>query len=111
MKMRVIEIVNGFLLVSLTSVDVMLIVKFGLTNDGWLLIALALLFFIIYLGGRLFPRFTVTLIHKLSKRMYRNSDNISVPTLEEAKETFNSRLPYLLVIVNILMLLLILTFL
>ncbi len=108
MKKRALEITNLFLLVSLTSVDVLLIAKFGLTNDGWLLIGLALFCFTIYLVGRIFPHFTVTLIYKLSKRIYRDSDNVSVPVWDEAKKTFKSRLSYLLVIVNFLMLLLML---
>ena len=109
MKKRALEITNVLLLVSLTSIDVLLIDKFELTNDCLLLIGLALFCFAIYLVGRIFPHFTVVVIYKLSKKIYRNSDNISVPVLNEAKKTFKSRLPYLLMIVNLLMLFLMLT--
>jgi len=108
MKKRVLEITSGLLLVLLTSIDVLLIAKFGLTNDCWLLIGLALFCFVLYLVGRFFPHSTIAVIYKLSKKIYRNSHNVSVPIFDEAKKTFKNRLPYLLIIVNLLMLLLML---
>lgn len=111
MKKRALEIVNVFLLLLLTSIDVLLMVKLGLSNSGWLLIGLVLVCFSTYLGGRIFPHYTVSLLYKLSKVIYRDSDNVSIPTRDEASKALKSRLPYLLVVVNILMLLLMLTFL
>lgn len=108
MKKRALEITNGLLLVSLTSIDILLILKFELTNDCWLLIALALFCFIIYLLGKIFPHYTVTVIYKLSRKIYKKSDDVSIPIIDEARKTFENRLPYLLTIVNILMLLLML---
>ena len=109
MKKRALAIANGLLLGSLTSVDLLLIVNHGLTNDGWLLIGLALFCFAVYLSGRIFPHFTVFVIYELSRKVYRHSDNVSVPAFDEAKKTFEKRLPYILMIVNLLMLLVMLT--
>lgn len=109
MKAGALKTINISLFVLLTIGDVVLIINCGLSNEGWLLIALASFFFIMYFWGCFFPNHTATLIYRLSKKIYRNSNDIQIPIVDEAKKTFKKRLPYLLVIVNILMLLLMLT--
>ena len=108
MKKKAFEITNGLLLVLLTSIDILLIVKWGLNNDGWLLIGLASFFLFLYCLGKCFPHFVISLIYKIAEKIYKNSDTISMPIFDEAKRTFIKRLPYFLTIANVLMLLLML---
>lgn len=109
MKKGALKIANVSLFILLVSIVVFLIVNYGLTNDAWFLIVLASLGFVIYFLGSIFPNFTVGLICKFSQMIYKNSSYIQVPVIDEAKRTFKKRLPYILMIVNILMLLLMLT--
>ena len=111
MKKRTLEITNWLLLVLLTATDVLLITntKFRITGGDWVLVVLGLLWFALYLGGKIFPTFTVGVVYKITCFLYKNTPDISLPVFEEAERTFKRRLPYFLVVVNVLMLLLLLT--
>ena len=109
MKIRALRIINVLLFILLTGIDIVLMVQFGVpNNDGWFLIALAAFCFVIYLSGRLFPHHTISLLYKIWIKAYRISNIESFPVFDEAKKLFINRLPYLLMITNILMLLLML---
>ena len=105
MKKQTLLILNIFIFILQTIIDIILIIQNGFHNDGLLIIVLAILCFIIYFFGSIFPNRTVDFIYNLSRKIYKKSDTIQLPTLLEAKQIFQNRLIYLLLLVNILLIL------
>lgn len=75
------------------------------------MLVFAIIFLILYIFGVLFPNTIVKFIHQISLKLYKNSENINVPSLIEAKRTFLKRLIYILVCCNICLLLSLITYL
>ena len=82
-----------------------------INNDGIFMLVFAIIFLILYIFGVLFPNTIVKFIHQISLKLYKNSENINVPSLIEAKRTFLKRLIYILVCCNICLLLSLITYL
>ena len=82
-----------------------------INNDGIFMLAFAIIFLILYILGVLFPNTIVKFIHQISLKLYKNSENINVPSLIEAKSTFLKRLIYILVCCNICLFLSLITYL
>lgn len=110
MKKLVLTLINLLIFSLLIPLNVWLIIEKGLSNDGWLVIVLAGICLVIYVLGLIFPNKTVYLIHKISEKMYQNSTIVEIPSLSDAEKIFKKRLICLLITVNILLVLLIITF-
>lgn len=111
MKRKIVTFINMVFLVILGILNVMFINKIGLNNDSLLMLVFATILLLIYILGILFPNPMVKLIHSFSLKLYRNSENINVPSLVEAKRTFIRRLIYILTGCNLCLLLSFLTYL
>ena len=81
--------------------------KYELNGSGWLIIVLAGICFFLYVFGNVCPNKTVKIIHKVSKKIYKNSNIVEIPVEIEARRIFQRRLIYLIVTTNILLILLI----
>ncbi len=111
MKKKIVTIVNLFILCILSIGNVMFLYNKRLNNDSILMLVFAIIFLLYYILGILFPNMIVKFIHQISLKLYKNSENIKVPALIEAKRTFVKRLIYTLICCNICLLLSLLTYL
>jgi hypothetical protein len=111
MKKKIVTLINLFILCTLCIINVIFLCNMKINNDGILMLAFAIIFLILYILGVLFPNTIVKIIHQISLKLYKNSENINVPSLIEAKRTFLKRLIYILVCCNICLLLSLITYL
>ncbi len=111
MKKKIVTLINLFILCALCIVNVIFLCNMKINNDGIVMLVFAIIFLILYILGVLFPNTTVKFIYQISLKMYKNSGNINVPSLIEAKRTFLKRLIYILVGCNICLFLSLITYL
>ena len=111
MKKKIITLVNMLLFVILSIFNIIFISQIGLNNDSLLMLVFALILMLLYLFGVIFPNSTAKFIHSFSSKLYRNSENINVPSFIEAKRTFIKRLTYILIGGNLCLILSLLTYL
>ena len=104
-------IFKGELAVNLQPNGYLVKPDFKINNDGIVMLVFAIIFLILYILGGLFPNTTVKFIQQISLKMYKNSENINVPSLIEAKRIFLKRLIYILVCCNICLFLSLITYL
>lgn len=101
MKNKLVTIINLLILVLLSTINVVFISKNGINNDSLIMLVFAIIFILLYIFGMLFPNIIVKFIHSISLKLYKNSENISVPVFTEAKRRFIRRLIYILIYCNI----------
>lgn len=111
MKKKIVTLINLFILCALCIINVIFLCNMKINNDGIVMLVFAIIFLILYILGVLFPNTTVKFIHQISLKMYKNSENINVPSLIEAKRIFLKRLIYILVCCNICLFLSLITYL
>ncbi len=103
MKKRIISIINLILFSLLALVNIYFIHKEGVIGDNIILFTLALICFMLYFFGSIFPDKTIKIIHNFSKKIYKNSYTIEVPVFSEARNIFLKRLLYFLICCNLLL--------
>lgn len=111
MKKNIVTLINLFILCILCIVNITLLCVEGINNDSILMLVFAIIFLLLYILGCLFPNIVVKFIHQISLKLYKNSANIVVPSLIEAKKIFLKRLKYILICCNVCLVLSLLTYL
>ena len=111
MKKKIVTLINLIVLFILCIGNGIFLYGKEINDDSILMLVFAAIFFMLYILGVLFPNTTIKILHKFSLKMYKNSENINVPSLIEAKRTFLKRLIFILICSNICLFLSLLTYL
>lgn len=103
MKKTILSAFNVLSCLLLVTINTILTVKYGLSNEGLSLACIASFFFLIYIMGMIAPIGTARFFYKLGVMVCKNSDMGEIVTEAEAIRAFKKGRVYLLLATNILL--------